>query len=150
MGKLGAQFWISLAMMAASAVLIGSSLDWSLGTKLFPLVVGIPVFALSAGYAAAEAVGAWRANGEVPVARNSETRATLILFLWIGLLLAGIALVGHLIAVPAFVLVFMMWHREPPALAALMAAILAAFQYVVLDYALSIYFPPPLLPLPWH
>ena len=60
-------------------------------------------------------------------------------------LIAGVMILGHLIAVPLFVFAYMIWHREPLLVALAGAAIMLAFIRGLLIEVMHVAMPHPLL-----
>ena len=138
---------LSAAIMLASAYGVLSALDWPLKAKLFPLVVGIPLFFL----ATAELVFALRGIGNpvtAPVDTADEVpadlarRRTLIAIGWIFGFFAAIVLLGFPVAVPAFVLFYLrLLGRETWLYSAIFAAVVGALFYGLFDVLLHLPFP---------
>ncbi len=104
---------LSVAIMLLAAWGVYSALDWPLKAKLFPLVIGIPLFCL----AGAEAMWALFGAGHAGAARDltlSEDlppeiarRRTAIAVAWIAGFFAAILLLGFPLAVPLFVFLYL-------------------------------------------
>ena len=100
---------LSLAVMVVSGAGTIAALDWPLKAKLFPMVIGIPLFCL----AAAEV--AWILFSKIPpekaveheVPRQVARRRSLIGVGWILGLLALVVLLGFPVAVPLFVFLYL-------------------------------------------
>jgi len=100
---------LSLAVMVVSGAGTIAALDWPLKAKLFPMVIGIPLFCLAAAEVAwillAKVAEEKMPEDEVPpeVAR----RRSLLAAAWILGFLASVVLLGFPIAVPLFVLLYL-------------------------------------------
>jgi hypothetical protein len=100
---------LSLAVMVVSGAGTIAALDWPLKAKLFPMVIGIPLFCL----AAAEV--AWVLLAKTPEEKKTEDevpqqvarRRSLLGVGWILGLLASVVLLGFPIAVPLFVFLYL-------------------------------------------
>jgi hypothetical protein len=100
---------LSLAVMVASGAGTLAALDWPLKAKLFPMVIGIPLFFL----AAAEV--AWILLSKTPEEKTAQAeispaiarRRSLLGAGWILGLLASVVLLGFPIAVPLFVFLYL-------------------------------------------
>lgn len=99
---------LSLAVMVVSGAGTIAAFDWPLKAKLFPMVIGIPLFCL----AAAEV--AWILLAKAPeeempdeVPPELARRRSLLAAAWILGFLASVVLLGFPIAVPLFVLLYL-------------------------------------------
>ena len=137
---------IGIMVIAGAAVIL--AMDWPLKAKLFPLVIGIPVFCM----ATAEVV--W---GLLDPAARSEamefrlsghatgvgtTRRTLLAIGWLIGFFAAIVLLGYPVAVPLLVFLYMkLMGREGWILSGVFAGVVWAVFFVVFDRLLHIPFP---------
>ena len=100
---------LSLAVMVVSGAGTIAALDWPLKAKLFPMVIGIPLFCLAAAEVAwillSKTPGEKAAEDEVPL--QVARRRSLIGVGWILGLLAAVVLLGFPIAVPLFVFLYL-------------------------------------------
>ena len=135
---------LALAVMAMSGAGTIAALDWPLKAKLFPLVIGIPLFCL----AAAEAL--WVLFGkseriEQPtdaVPPELARRRGLIAAGWIVGLLVLVVLVGFPIAVPLFVFLYLkLQGREGWIFTAVFTAAVWGAFYGLFDQLLHLPFP---------
>lgn len=140
---------LALAIMALSAWGVWSALAWPWKAKLFPLVIGIPLFCL----AAAEVL--WVLFGKQPASRASDfklsehlpsevvLRRTLLAASWaVGFFLL-ILLVGFLVAVPLLVFLYLKLQGKESVLftSVFTAAVWGCF-YGLFDLLLHLPFPP--------
>jgi len=135
---------LSLAVMVASGAGTIAALDWPLKAKLFPMVIGIPLFCLAAAEVAwillSKAPEEKAAEGEVPplVAR----RRSLLGVGWILGLLASVVLLGFPIAVPLFVFLYLkLQGREGWIFSAVFTAAVWGAFYGLFDSLLHLPFP---------
>jgi hypothetical protein len=125
------QLWIGLLMLAASGIAIVQGIGWPLRAVLFPWVIAIPMFILSAvqvgldlrraGEAAAT-VGApppaprpaASSGGGTPTAASGAAvrRRLLGVLSWCAALVAGLWLLGFPTAVPLFVFANLQWSAR--------------------------------------
>ena len=139
---------LALAIMALSAWGTLSALSWPWKAKLFPLVIGIPLFFLALAEVlwvifgkqdAAEAADFKLSQEQPPeVAR----RRTLLAAAWIIAFFALIVLVGFQIAVPLLVFLYLRLQGKESWLFTLVftAAVWACF-YGLFDLLLHLHFP---------
>ena len=141
-------WWVGLAMIVLTAIIMIESAEWSLGGKLFPWMVGTGVL-ITAGLHTALSI-----TRGVTVAEESKDQQTSQPFdlkrawqvsLWILAVLIAVPLIGLQIAVPIFIFLFMKLHEESWLLSLASAAVIAAFIVFVLEGALHIVFPQALL-----
>src|SRR5205823_2756366 len=139
---------LALAIMALSAWGVYSALDWPWKAKLFPLVIGIPLFFL----AGAEALWAMFGKQDATAAadfklsegqeRDVVLRRTALAAGWIAAFFALIVLVGFQIAVPLLVFVYLKLQGKEGWLFTIVftAAVWACF-YGLFDLLLHLHFP---------
>ena len=139
---------LALAIMALSAWGTYSALEWPWKAKLFPLVIGIPLFFLALAEAlwvifgkqdAAEAADFKLSQDQPPeVAR----RRTALAAAWIVGFFALIVLLGFQIAVPLLVFVYLKLQGKEGWLFSIVftAAVWACF-YGLFDLLLHLHFP---------
>ena len=100
---------LSLAVMVISGGGTIAALDWPLKAKLFPMVIGIPLFCLAAAEVAwvllSKTPEEKKAEDEVP--QQVARRRSLLGVGWILGLLASVVLLGFPIAVPLFVFLYL-------------------------------------------
>lgn len=137
---------LSVLIMGASGYGIIAATAWPWKAALFPLVIGVPLFAL----AAAEAL--WTLFGKDPASEEARDfqlsigkdslRRTLTAAGWIFAFFAAIVLLGFPIAVPLFVLLYLkLQGRESWGLSiAITLGTLAVF-YGLFDLLLHLPFP---------
>ena len=139
---------LALAIMALSAWGVFSALDWPWKAKLFPLVIGIPLFCL----ATAEAL--WVIFGKQDAAaaadfklsegleRNVVQRRTALAAAWMIGFFALIVLVGFPIAVPVLVFVYLkVQGKEGWLFSVVFTAAVWGFFYGLFDLLLHLHFP---------
>ena len=143
-----ASLGLALAIMALSAWGIYSALDWPLKSKLFPLVIAIPLFCL----ATAEAL--WVILGKNSAASASDfklsedqepavaRRRTLLAAGWtVGFFLL-ILLVGFPIAVPVMVFTYLkVQGKESWIFSAIFTGAVWLFFYGLFELLLHLHFP---------
>ena len=143
-------WWVGIAMIAVAVYAMIEAAPWSTGGRLFPWVVGgalilcagiHTIVGLVAGITAE--ASAQEADGK-PIARKWR----LQVLAWVALMLVMVPLIGHLAAVPLYILGFMVVMGESRWLAAILAAIVWAFIYLILEGIVHVGLPPPLL-LQW-
>ena len=127
-----------ILIVAAAAVFVAT--DWPWKAKLFPLVIGIPLFFL----ALAELLWSLLSKAppeEAPV-HEAAARRTLLACAWIFGFLAAIVLLGFPVAVPLFMILYLrLQGKEGWKLSiALTAAVWGAF-YGLFDRLLHLPFP---------
>jgi hypothetical protein len=113
--RLNGKAWMCLVIMAAAVGIILSASRWPFKAALFPMIVGIPLFVLSAlqfiitGFKKQvhdkEAVVDFQLQGLED--KKLETKRTLTITLWVLVFFFGVLLVGFPIAVPLFVFCYM-------------------------------------------
>jgi hypothetical protein len=120
-----AAFSAGLAVVAAYAVL--TALRWPPKAALFPLVMGVPLLVL----ALAQVVMDWRAL-RPPEDAPPDTRAALSVLAWMAGFIALVFLIGFPLAVPLFVLGYLVIAgREPWFLSIALALIAWAAFYLL-------------------
>lgn len=144
-------WWIGLCFTLIASLIVYMSTELSLRGKLFPLVVGIPLIAI--GLLHTSQFFSPRFQGR----RDNSEKATLSdsfggslidvshAIFWIILLLVCVIFIGHKIAVPLFVFVYFMAHKEKMWFSIVVAGASWAFIYFVLVKAMRITFSEPIL-----
>jgi putative tricarboxylic transport membrane protein len=136
---------LSLAVMVVSGAGTIAALDWPLKAKLFPMVIGIPLFCL----AAAEV--AWILLSKTPEEKTAEDgvppevarRRSLLAAGWILGLLASVVLLGFPVAVPLFVLLYLkLQGREGWGISIAITLGMWGLFYGLFDRLLHLPFPP--------
>jgi tripartite tricarboxylate transporter TctB family protein len=151
-----ASLGLALVIMALSGLGIWSALDWPLKAKLFPLVIGIPLFCLATAEAlwvllgtrgAKQAASDFQFSGEVPA--EVALRRTLVAAAWTLGFFALIVLLGFQIAVAVLVFSYLkVQGREGWIFTTVFTAIVWALFYGLFDLLLHLPFPAGLL-LEW-
>jgi putative tricarboxylic transport membrane protein len=139
---------LGVAVMLASGAAVVIAMDWPLKARLFPMVIGIPVFCMAAAeflwglLRPAEQVGAmdFRLSEHLP--SSVAARRALIAVAWMLGFLAGIVLVGFPLAVPLLVVLYAkLQGREGWGLSIGLAAAVWGVFYGVFDRLLHLPFP---------
>jgi len=144
-----ASLGLALAIMALSGWGVYSALDWPLKAKLFPLVIGIPLFCLAAAELMWAVFGSDEA-GQVADFKLSEgqsrdvvVRRTLVAAGWAIGFFAAIMLLGFVIAVPLLVFLYIrLQGRESWLFTIVFTAAVWACFYGLFDLLLHLPFPP--------
>ena len=146
---------LAIAIMALSCWGTVSALAWPWKAKLFPLVIGIPLFCLATaellwvifGSAAAAKASDFQLAADVPV--ELARRRTALAAGWIIGFFLLILLLGFPVAVPTFVFLYLkLQAREGWLFCTIFTAALWAGFYGLFDLLLHLPFPPGLL-LDW-
>lgn len=127
-------WWVGMGLAAVAVYIMAESVEWSLGGKLFPWVVGSIVLSACILHAAIGAVRGVRATVEeegepgIPV----DPKHRLAVFAWIAGFLLALPVLGFAVTLPLFVIAFMIHAGEKWWLAVLVAAGVWAFVFLVL------------------
>ena len=139
---------LALAIMALSAYGIYSALDWPLKSKLFPLVIAIPLFCLAAAEALwvifAKDAAASASDFKLSEDQSPEVarRRTALAAGWIAGFFVLVLLLGFPIAVAAFVFVYLkVQGKEGWLFSAVFTAAVWFFFYGLFDLVLHMHFP---------
>ena len=112
-----ALFSLGLAALGAYAALAAAG--WPFKAAFFPLVLGIPLCALSLVQFALELSGKAEPTAEVA----GPVRVVAGIFAWMALFIALVLLAGFPLAAPVFVLAYLLVHRAAsPAVGVVLAA----------------------------
>jgi TRAP-type C4-dicarboxylate transport system permease small subunit len=140
---------LALAIMALSAWGVFSALAWPWKAKLFPLVIGIPLFFLALAEALwvifgrhdATAAADFQLSADQPA--EVARRRTLLAAAWMIGFFAAIVLLGFQIAVPLLVALYLRLQGKEGWLFTVVftAAVWACF-YGLFDMLLHLHFPP--------
>jgi hypothetical protein len=147
-----ASLGLALVIMAVSGWGVYSALEWPLKAKLFPLVIGIPLFCL----AAAEAIWSVFGKGEGGAAsdfklsegqpRDVVVRRTLLAAGWTIGFFVAIVLLGFLVAVPLLVFAYIrLQGRESWLFTIVFTAAVWGCFYGLFEMVLHLPFPPGLI-----
>ena len=138
---------LALLVMAVSAYAAIGAIGWPLKTALFPLVISIPLFCLAAAEVAAIVLSGARlspAKGLQPPTEASDppaARRTLVTIGWILGFFAVILLLGFLVAVPIFVLLYLrLQGRESWVVSIAMTLAVSGLFYGLFDLMLHLPF----------
>lgn len=139
---------LGIAVMLASGAAVVIAMDWPLKAKLFPMVIGIPVFCMAAAEVLwgllrpAERADAMDFRLSEQISPQAAVRRTSIAVAWMLGFLAGIVLLGFPIAVPLLVLLYVkLQGREGWGLSVGLAAAVWGLFYGVFDQLLHLPFP---------
>jgi hypothetical protein len=137
---------VGIMLLSAAAVVI--ALDWPWKARLFPLVIGIPVFCMATAEvvsglldpAARSEAMEFKLTGHTP--GGSVARRTLLAVAWMIGFFAAIVLLGFLVAVPLFVFLYLkLQGREGWGMSLGFCAAVWAFFYGIFDRLLHLPFP---------
>jgi hypothetical protein len=137
---------IGIMVVAGAAVVV--ALDWPWKAKLFPLVIGIPVFCMAATEVAWGLLDpAFRSEAmefklSEPSFGHVAVRRTLLATAWIGGFFAAIVLLGYPVAVPLLAFLYAkLQGREGWIVSGVFAAAVWAAFFGVFDHLLHLPFP---------
>ena len=139
---------LALGMMAVSGYAVIAAWAWPWKASLFPLVIGIPVFVLSAAEAAWIMLGStakaqvqdFQMTQDVP--ERVALRRTASAAGWIAGFFAAIVLLGFPVAVPLFVFLYLrLQGREGWIFSAVFTAVVWFVFYGLFDRLLHLPFP---------
>lgn len=137
---------IGIMVIAGAAVVL--ALGWPWKAKLFPLVIGIPVFCMAIAEvawgvidpAARSEAMEFRLSGQA--AGATAVRRTLLAIGWLAGFFAAIALLGYPTAVPLLVFLYLKLEgREGWIFSGVFAGVVWAVFYAVFDRLLHLPFP---------
>jgi len=136
---------LSLAVMVASGAGTIAALDWPLKAKLFPMVIGIPLFCLAAaevGWILLSRTPEEKKAAEDEAPPHVARRRSLLGVGWILGLLASVVLLGFPVAVPLFVFLYLkLQGREGWIFSAVFTAAVWGAFYGLFDSLLHLPFP---------
>ncbi|WP_417721419.1 tripartite tricarboxylate transporter TctB family protein [Salipiger sp.] len=150
-GKTMVDLFLSVAIGAAGLYALVDTRSMPLQDRLFPAVAGGAVLISAVLYVVAllRRAGAGSAGpeeGEVADAFGPEHLRSVVMPVASLFVLTGLVwLLGHLIAIPLFVLGYCLWKREPWWVAALAASIMVALIFGLLVSVMNVALPAPLL-----
>jgi putative tricarboxylic transport membrane protein len=143
---------LAVAVMILSAWGVISAWSWPAKAALFPLVISIPLFFLAAaeilwvvfGSARHAAASDFKLSDHLP--QGVALRRTLLAVGWILGFFLAIILLGFLIAVPAFVFLYLrLQGKQGWIFSAVFTAAVFGFFYGLFDLLLHLPFPPGVL-----
>ena len=141
-----ATWWIGVAMILLTIIIIVDSASWSLGGKLFPWMIGTGVL-ITAGLhtilGVVKGVKLADDDGEDAPPQKLDMGRVLSTLMWVLAVLIAVPFLGLQVAIPGFVLLFMKFNGESLTLAALSALVIFGFIVFVLEGTLHIVFPQP-------
>lgn len=155
-----ARMLFTLSIIGVAAYAVYSSKDWPLGTRLFPLVVGVPVLALALIQLALEFYQALRPGqsnneetGDLQVDWSMTTavvaRRAGAYFGWLLAFFFGVWLFGFFVAVPLYAFLYLKIQAQESWLVSLALTLgIYVFFIGLFDQILHIAWPNPLLPIP--
>jgi len=143
-------WWVGIGFIALAVYAILEAAEWSLGGRLFPWFVGSVLIGTVGLHTLLGILKGVKAEIEPESSDGKPVPPAwkLQVLGWIALMLVLVPLIGHLAGVPIFIFVFMMVNGEKLWLSGLLAALVWAFVYFVLEQAIHVDLPPPLL-LQW-
>ena len=137
---------IGIMVIAGAAVIL--AMDWPWKAKLFPLVIGIPLFCLASADALWELFGPAQAVAASDLTLTDEVppaiarRRTAIAAAWILGFFAAILLLGFPLAVPLFVFLYLVIQGgERWIFSAIFSGVVWALFYGLFDLLLHLPFP---------
>jgi len=144
-------WWIGLFFTFIAFWVVYLSAGLSLRGKLFPWVVGIPLIIVGLIHSCQAFIPRFYSQrgslGKTDLAKSFGGSLTDVFhaILWVALLLVCVILIGHKIAIPLFVFVYLSTHKEKIVFGAALAAGTWAFIYFALQKAMNITFSEPIL-----
>jgi hypothetical protein len=140
---------LALFIMVASAYAVIAAWSWPEKTKLFPLVIGIPLFCLAAAELAWTLIGSGAQRGAINdlqiahgLPKEESRKRAAIAACWIVGFFAAVVLLGFPYAVPVFVFLYLRLEaRESWLLSAVFSALVAGAFYGLFDRILHLPFP---------
>ena len=140
---------LGVAIMILSGLAVVVALDWPWKAKLFPLVIGVPVFCLATAEVVWTLFGSTH-RGQVmdyQLSANLPERVTLVRTLqaagWMFGFFGAIILLGFPVAVPLFVFLYLrLQGREGWGLSVVTTVAVWGFFYGLFDRLLHLPFPP--------
>ena len=137
---------LAVVVMLVAGYGIVEAWAWPTKAKLFPLVIGIPLFCLAAAEALWSLLGKAAPEGEAREFQLSigkdTARRTAVAIAWILAFFAAVLLLGFPIAVPLFVLAYLrLQGRERWTLSIVMTLAVWAVFYGLFDRLLHLPFP---------
>ena len=134
---------VAIMLMAGYGLFAASAWPWK--AALFPLAIGIPLFALAATEALWTLFGQEAAKSEIEVALTTDPaarRRVLVVAGWILGFFAAFMLLGFPIAVPLFLFLYLkLQGGEGWGLSIVIAAVVTAVFYGLFDALLHLPFP---------
>ena len=141
-----ATWWIGVAMILLTIIIIVDSASWSLGGKLFPWMIGTGVL-ITAGLhtilGVVKGVKLADDDGEDAPPQKLDMGRVLSTLMWVLAVLIAVPFLGLQVAIPGFVLLFMKFNGESLTLAVLSALVIFGFIVFILEGTLHIVFPQP-------
>ncbi|MBW1862100.1 MAG: hypothetical protein JRJ02_06975, partial [Deltaproteobacteria bacterium] len=144
-------WWIGIFFVIIAVLVVYLSGELSLRGKLFPWVVGIPIILIGLVHTFQGLFSSHkgRSSGiekdKVTGLFGGDIGKVFRAFRWVTLLLVSVILIGHKIAVPLFVITYLLAHKEKLWFGITMAASSGIFIYFVLGKIMSITFSEPIL-----
>ena len=141
-----ATWWIGVAMILLTIIIMVDSASWSLGGKLFPWMIGTGVL-ITAGLHTILGVvkGVKLADDDKEDAppQKLDMGRVLSTLMWVLAVLIAVPFLGLQVSIPGFVILFMKFNGETFTLAALSALVIFGFIVFILEGTLHIVFPQP-------
>jgi hypothetical protein len=140
---------LALCVMAAAGYGVVAAWSWPEKTRLFPLVIAIPLFCLAVAELVWSLARSSEQRGDVRdfqfahgLPQDEARKRTALAAAWIVGFFAAVVLLGFPLAVPLFVFLYLKLEaRESWALCAVFAAVVSAVFYGLFDRMLHLPFP---------
>jgi len=152
-----ATWWVGVVIILIAVAIMIESAPWSLEGKLFPWMIGVGVI-ITAGLHSllgvvrgvkVEEMAAAREDDGTGAKKTGEDRpsgpSVYVISLWILSFLVLFTLVGHQLAIPLFIIAFMVSHGEKLLLAVIVSFCIWAFTAFILERVIHVVFPQPLM-----
>ncbi|MDB4443785.1 tripartite tricarboxylate transporter TctB family protein [bacterium] len=143
-------WWVGIGFILLALYAVVEAAEWSRGGRLFPWFAGFVLIGAVGLHTLLGLLNGVRAEIEPETSGGKPVALTwkIQVLGWIVLILVLVPLIGHLAAIPIFLIVFMLANGEKLWLAVLLAALVWSFVYFVLEKTIHVGLPPPLL-LQW-
>jgi hypothetical protein len=147
-------WWIGIAMIVLTIIVMAESAPWSMGGKLFPWLIGSGVLITAGlhsilgvfqGVKLAEDEDDAQDGAEHTEPEKLDLRRVWSVFMSVVAVLVAVPLVGLQIAVPAYILLFMKLNGETLTLAVTLALVIWGFIFFVLEGVIHVVFPQALI-----
>lgn len=139
-------WWVGIVLFVPFIVAMVVSAPWSLGGKLAPWIVGtFAIIALSLHSYLGVRMGVDANPDALPEGVHPFKGRALKVYAWVALLLILIPLLGHQIATPLYIIVFMLASGESLWLAISLAAAIGGFIFFILEKMIHVGLPAPLI-----
>jgi len=140
---------LALCVMAAAGYGAAAAWSWPEKTRLFPLVIAVPLFCLAVAELVWSLAGSGEPRGDVRdfqfahgLPPEEARKRAAFAGAWIAGFFAAVVLLGFPIAVPLFVFLYLRLEaRESWVLCAVFAAVVSGVFYALFDRLLHLPFP---------